>query len=74
MQAAALPGALAGARGDLGVQAEVRGDGGDLAVNCRQVGRSVTAQQHAEDQAAAYHDLLNVDDAQLVRRQDGEQP
>ena len=74
VQAASRPGPLTGARGDLGIQPKVRGDRPDLAMNCRQVGRVVTGQQHAEDQAAAYHYLFYIDDAQLVRGQHREQP
>ena len=63
----------AGAGRDLGLQAQVGGQRGHLAVDRGQVGGAVAGQQHAEHQAPADHDLLDVEHAELVRGQDGEQ-
>ena len=68
MQAAAPPGRFAGASGDLGLQVQVRGNGGDLAVNRGQVGCMVAGQQDAEHEAPADHHLLDVEHAQLRAR------
>ena len=72
VQAAAAPGRLAGAGGDLQVQVQVRGHGGHLAVNRGQVRRIVAGQQDAQHQPAADHYLLDVDDVQLVPGEHGE--
>jgi hypothetical protein len=74
MQAAAPPGRLAGASGDLRFQVEVRRHGRHLAVNRGQIRVLAAAQQHAEHQVAADDHLLDVEHAQLVRGEDGEQP
>ena len=64
---------LARAHGDLGFHPHVGGERGDLAVDRGEVGGLVARQQHAEDEAPADHDLLDVNDRQLMPGQRGKQ-
>ena len=73
MQAAAVPGLLTRAHGDLGGQVEVRGDGGDLAVDRGQVRGALAGQQRAQHELAADDDLLDVQHRQVVLGQGREQ-
>ncbi len=73
MQAAAAAGWLGRASCDLRVQAQVGRHRGHLTVDRGQVGGAAAGQQHAEHQAPPDHDLLDVEHAEFVRGEDGEQ-
>jgi hypothetical protein len=71
VQPAAAAGRLGGAQGDLGIHPEVRRQAGYLPVNGREVGSVVAVQQDAQHQPPADDHLLDVQDAEMVRRQAG---
>ncbi len=74
MEPPAPPRQLAPAGGDLRFQVQVGGQVPDRPVDPGEIGVAVAGQQHAEDQAAADHHLLDVRDGQFVGGQVGEQP
>jgi hypothetical protein len=73
VELATPPRRLPGAHRDLGVQAQIGGQRADAAVDRGQVRITRAGQQGAEDQLAPDDDLLDVQHAQVVRGEDGEQ-